>query len=236
MATQNVLKVCLWRCVQNDTGQWVDVRKKRRERGKKTHRSAFSPSLLLLFFLSFLSFVCLHYLCWDFYSACSSLVRSFFFFFLAQLQGVNESISSKHVDFCFHGDPEGLTMSQRLRPTDWWKTLLLFSLFCSHCVPLFLLNSPSPLHLPLYFFSLFLLITLYISLYFSHSSHSPSLCFFVVSLFSLIHLFQQPFSSVSLFFSATFLSFLLFPFLFLTPSILLTAFLPLLSSMCEELW
>lgn len=151
--------------------------------------------------------------------------------FLARLQGVNESISSKHVDFCFHGDPEGLTMSQRLRPTDWWKTLLPFPSF-HHIVSLYF---SSTLHLWCIFLStplllsLSWLITLYISLNFSVHSR-PCLC-----LYRFIHLFKLPFSSVSLFFSATFLSFLHFPFLFLTLSILPAAFLPLLSSMCEEL-
>lgn len=138
METQNILKVCpqccLSHCVQNDTGQWVDVEKKKRE--KKPHRTAFTKFVFALFSVFFI--LCLYAL----------FVLGFFIrhllvpcrAFLARLQGVNESISSKHVDFCFHGDPEGLTMSLRLRPTDWWKTLLPFSLY----IPL-TLTSISPL-------------------------------------------------------------------------------------------
>lgn len=110
----------------------------------------FLPSLFLLFFLSF---VCLHYLCWDFYSA--SPRPSSGFCFLAQLQGANESISGKHVDFCFHGDPEGLTMSRRLRPTGCLKRCCLFPSFI-HTLSL---DLSSTLH-----HSLSLLITFYISL------------------------------------------------------------------------
>lgn len=147
---------CLPHYVQNDTGQWVDVGEKKRKR--KNPQNCFYQVCFCSFFSLFLSFVCLHYLCGDFFIRISS---SLVVLFLARLQGVNESISSKHVDFCFHGDPGGPTMSPRLRPTDWWKTVLPFSLFYSHCVPLFLLNSPPLLHLLFhYYFSLSLFINL----------------------------------------------------------------------------
>lgn len=160
-------------------------------------------------FSLFLSFVCLHYLCWGFlFGISSSLVGRFFFFrtILARLQGVNESISSKHVDFLFFfvsmGIQKGLTMSQRLRPTELVENTAGFFfflplLFYSHCAP----------------------------------SVSPQLSVSVASLYgSSDFFFKQPFSSVSLFLSATFLASLI-----LTPSFLLAAFLPLLPSMCEAL-
>lgn len=159
-------------------------------------------------FSLFLSFVCLHYLCWGFlFGISSSLVGGFFFrTILARLQGVNESISSKHVDFLFFfvsmGIQKGLTMSQRLRPTELVENTagFFFSLpllFYSHCAP----------------------------------SVSPQLSVSVASLYgSSDFFFKQPFSSVSLFLSATFLASLI-----LTPSFLLAAFLPLLPSMCEAL-
>lgn len=159
-------------------------------------------------FSLFLSFVCLHYLCWGFlFGISSSLVGGFFFrTILARLQGVNESISSKHVDFLFFfvsmGIQKGLTMSQRLRPTELVENTAGFFfflplLFYSHCAP----------------------------------SVSPQLSVSVASLYgSSDFFFKQPFSSVSLFLSATFLASLI-----LTPSFLLAAFLPLLPSMCEAL-
>lgn len=144
----------------------------------------------------------------DFYSASPRPSSGVFFFrtILARLQGVNESISSKHVDFLFFfvsmGIQKGLTMSQRLRPTELVENTAGFFfflplLFYSHCAP----------------------------------SVSPQLSVSVASLYgSSDFFFKQPFSSVSLFLSATFLASLI-----LTPSFLLAAFLPLLPSMCEAL-
>lgn len=85
---------------------------------------------------------------------------------------------------------------------NWWKTL-----------PAFFFFSPSSfIHIVLPLFS-------------------PQLSVSVASLYgSSDFFFKQPFSSVSLFLSATFLASLI-----LTPSFLLAAFLPLLPSMCEAL-
>lgn len=85
---------------------------------------------------------------------------------------------------------------------NWWKTL-----------PAFFFFSPSS----------FIHIVL--------PPFSPQLSVSVASLYgSSDFFFKQPFSSVSLFLSATFLASLI-----LTPSFLLAAFLPLLPSMCEAL-
>lgn len=137
------------------------------------------------------------------------------FVFLAGLRGANESISGKHVDFCFHGDPEGLTMSPRLRPAGWWKTLLPFSLFYSHFVPPFVLNSPSsPLFVELFIFR-------------SSSPTSLPLCRLFASNVCCFASFEVTLTARCLrrFSRAVCLTF----------SILLAAFLPLLSSACEEL-
>lgn len=158
-------------------------------------------------FSLFLSFVCLHYLCWGFlFGISSSLVGVFFFrTILARLQGVNESISSKHVDFfffCFHGDPE--------RPDNVTEAPA---------------NRTGGKHCRLFFFSPSSFIHIVLPPF------SPQLSVSVASLYgSSDFFFKQPFSSVSLFLSATFLASLI-----LTPSFLLAAFLPLLPSMCEAL-
>lgn len=101
---------------------------------KKAPQNCFNQVCFCSFYPLFVCIICVGI----FLFGVSSFPRCAF---LARLQGFNESISSKHVDFCFHGDPEGLTMSPRLRPTGWWKTLLHFSIFYSHCVPPFLFNS-----------------------------------------------------------------------------------------------
>lgn len=147
-------------------------------RVKKEERKLLLLSLFLLFFLSFLSFVCLHFLCWDF-SILHLLVphRAF----LAELQGVNESVSGKHVDFCFHGDPEGLTMSQRLRPTDWRKALLSLFFRPSFIRCFFF----STLHSP-FSFLLFFKWILSVGL----TLQPPPLCLCLYRLFSLIRLFK----------------------------------------------
>lgn len=108
--------------------------------------------------------------------------RGFFFFrtILARLQGVNESISSKHVDFFFFvsmGIQKGLTMSQRLRPTELVENTAGFffsppSSFIHIVLPLFLLNSPS-------LSRLFMVLQI-----FSLSSPSAPFLFFCPPLFS----------------------------------------------------
>lgn len=104
--------------------------------------------------------------------------------------------------FVSMGIQKGLTMSQRLRPTELVENTAGFFFF-----------SPSSfIHIVLPLFS-------------------PQLSVSVASLYgSSDFFFKQPFSSVSLFLSATFLASLI-----LTPSFLLAAFLPLLPSMCEAL-
>lgn len=104
--------------------------------------------------------------------------------------------------FVSMGIQKGLTMSQRLRPTELVENTAGFFFF-----------SPSS----------FIHIVL--------PPFSPQLSVSVASLYgSSDFFFKQPFSSVSLFLSATFLASLI-----LTPSFLLAAFLPLLPSMCEAL-
>lgn len=157
--------------------------------GKKEEENCF-----LSLFSLFLSFVCLHYLCWGFlFGISSSLVGGFFFrTILARLQGVNESISSKHVDFfffCFHGDPErpdnvteapaNRTGGKHCRLFFFSPPPLLFTL-CSLC---FLLNSPSPSRL-------FMVLQI-----FSLSSPSAPFLFFCPPLFSPLWFWPRPFCS-----------------------------------------
>lgn len=171
---------------------------RRLKRRKNTIKLLFYKKNKFVFYPLFVCIICVGIFILRFLVPCRA------FAFLAGLQGANESISGKHVDFCFHGDPEGLTMSPRLRPTGWWKTLLPFSLFYSHFVPPFVLSS---LLITLYFFKTFLF------------------CLFAVN----ICCFASFEANLQLRVSAAFLA------LFLTFSILLAAFLPLLSSACEEL-
>lgn len=179
---------------------------------KKKPTEVLSPSLFLPFFHSFILCLIVLFVLGIFMRHPLIPCRAF----LALLQGVNESISSKRWFLFPWGSrrPDNVTEASANRLVE--NTAAFFPSFYSHCVCPFLFNSPLLLHL------------LYCTPFIFHHSFYFVSFFFITSFllhislyhfFCLIHPFKQSFSR----------HFSIFPFLFYP-------FLPLLSSMCEELW
>ena len=183
-------------------------------RKKKEEENCF-----LSLFSLFLSFVCLHYLCWGFlFGISSSLVGLFLFlFFFKQFwlgyKALMKAFRANMLIFFFlfflfpWGSRKAWQCHRGSGQQNWWKTLPAFFFF----LPSSFIHIVFPPFSP--------------QLSVSIASLYGSSVFFFSS-----RVFKQPFSSVSLFLSATFLASLI-P----TLSILPAAFLPLLSSTCEEL-
>ena len=167
-------------------------------RKKKEEENCF-----LSLFSLFLSFVCLHYLCWGFlFGISSSLVGLFLFlFFFKQFWlGYKALMKAFRANmlifffffFCFHGDPErpdNVTEAPANRTGGKHCRLFFFSsppLLFTLCSLRFLLNSPSPSHLFMVLqFSFFPPVSL--------SSPSAPFLFFCPPLFSPLWFRPSPF-------------------------------------------